>query len=294
MSEPRCPIHNPVNRTRALIAFEIIRAVLVLAIVGWWGWLLVASGDEQTRHMLFWEAVTLCALIGISTALSLWFYVRDLRRSRSLQSFFAAMAHELRTPLSSIRLQAESLKAKTKSPSPYIGRLIEDTSRLEAQVERGLELARAESGRATALSPLSLADSWRQALSLFADTDRTRLRITREPDASVMADAQALQTIFRNLIENTLLHSGKKNPSITLETASGNGLVILTFRDNGGGTSDKQPQLGTLFAKGTKSKGTGLGLYLIRSLMRLQGGNARFDGRKGFTATLVFKEARDA
>lgn len=294
MSEPRCPIHNPVNRTRALIAFEIIRAVLVLAIMGWWGWLLVASGDEQTRHMLFWEAITLCTLVGISTALSLWFYLRDLRRSRSLQSFFAAMAHELRTPLSSIRLQAESLKRKTKSPSPYISRLIEDTSRLEAQVERGLELARAESGTSVSLSKVALEDSWRQAASLFAETDRARLKINKEPSGFVMADAQALQTIFRNLIENTLLHSGRKTPSVSVETASGNGLTILTFRDNGAGAADRQKQLGTLFAKGAKSKGTGLGLYLIRSLMRLQGGSARFDGRDGFTATLVFKGVPDA
>lgn len=292
MPDKKCPIHNPLNRTRALIAFEILRATVILAIMGWWGWLLVHQADEKTRNMVFWEAVCVFALVGISTGFSLWFYVRDLRRSRGLQSFFAAMAHELRTPLASIRLQAEGLAAKMKSASPYITRLISDTSRLEAQVERGLELARAESGKALTLSAISLDEAWERALSLFTKDERKRLTIMRSPLKSVWADAHAVQVIFRNLIENALIHSEKDTVTVTVHTATDGERVTLLFKDNGKGA--KSDRLGKLFHKGPRSKGTGIGLYLIRALMRQQGGSAAFSGTKGFTASLQFKGADHA
>lgn len=291
MPEPRCPIHNPVNRVRLLIAFEVLRAVMILAIMGWWCWLLIQGAGPEKRSMLVWESVSLFVLVMVSTGFSLWFYVRDLKRSRALQSFFAAMAHELRTPLASIRLQAESLAAKVKA-SPYINRLIADTSRLEAQVERGLELARAETDKALSLFPLSLEEAWQRALALFTKAEQKQLKITLAPLASVMADPMALQVIFRNLIENALTHSGKKTPAIFLHTVEKEGMVTLIYKDNGRGA--KGQKLGQLFQKGRASKGTGIGLYLIRSLMKRQGGSAAFSGHSGFTATLRFKGAPDA
>src|SRR5690606_29195371 len=74
---------------------------------------------------------------------------RDRKRTRSIQAFFASLTHELKTPLTSIRLQAESIADPTNDDAfkrQLVERLLADTSRLEAQVERSLELARLEGG----------------------------------------------------------------------------------------------------------------------------------------------------
>ena len=305
MTEPKCPIRSPALRVRALIVFEVIRATMVLAIMGWWGWLLVEQAERiaeltnspvahETRTMIAWEAVSVFGLVVISTLLSLGFYMRDLRRSRALQAFFAAMAHELRTPLASIRLQAESIASKLKSKSPYVCRLIADTSRLEAQVERGLELARAESGKPLAVSPISLDESWKRALALFPAENLKQLKITKTPLANALGDAHVVQVIFRNLIENALGHSGKKSVAIFVHTVVKDGQTVFIFRDNGKGFQGDSRRLGKLFFKAQNSKGTGIGLYLVRSLMRAQGGSAKFDGIKGFSATLSFRSADHA
>src|SRR5215470_1667855 len=144
---------------RWLVVVAALWLLLLFALMLWWGWVVhqqavkieelqqvvaqdTSAGHAQwrvTQRMLVWEGGTLLVLLtGLSVAL-VWLYLRDQRRTRASQAFFASVTHELRTPLSSIRLQAESLADAGGSASPLIHRLLEDTSRLEGQVERTLE-----------------------------------------------------------------------------------------------------------------------------------------------------------
>jgi signal transduction histidine kinase len=318
---PFCPIKNPVFRTRALILFEAVRLVLILAIIAWWGWLLV----DKTRYiisleselmlrdssylperensvvlrMVYAEAATLIFLVLVSSLISFWLCVRDIRRNRALQLFFAASAHELRTSLASIRLQAEGV-ALTQGDSPYLQRLCTDTMRLEAQMERGLELARHESGKPLAIRPISLNDSLERSVMLFPASLWEHLVISRQldEDYQVLADNYALQIIFRNIIENAVTHGKASVLSITAIRSPEKPLLTLIFQDNGNqGTAENglsNKMLGTMFRKGKSSSGTGLGLYLIRSLMKQQGGKAEFSFtlHGGFRVALTLTTTR--
>lgn len=281
----KCPITSHKYRVQILVGFELFRAVLILAIIGWWAWLLITA--EKDRAMVFGEASAMFLLVSASTLLSLWFYVRDVRRTRELKSFFASMAHELRTPLTSIRLAAEALASEKKSQ--LTNRLIADTSRLEAQIERGLELARIDSGKTLQLTTVDLAKSWNQTLALFTLSERRRLKITKGHFTKLVAEEQCLQVILRNLIENALAHAGKKTVSVFVHAEPRGQEVVMTFRDNGIGFKGDRKKLGKIFYKGESSKGTGLGLHLIQSLMKAQGGSAVFRGDDGFTAILKFR-----
>ena len=288
--EKKCPINSHKNRVRILVALEVLRAVLMFAIILWWGWLLIDA--NKTPQMIYGEATSMLLLVSFSTCLSLWFYLRDVRRTRELKSFFAAMAHELRTPLTSIRLGVEALAQKTKSP--LAARLIADASRIEAQIERGLELARVESRKILSLTPIDLSKSWKNALSLFSLAERRRLKITQGKFAVVIGEEQCIQVILRNLIENALAHGGKKRISIFIHAEAKDDTVALTFRDNGTGLKGDHKKLGQLFYKGEKSKGTGLGLHLIQSLMRAQNGSVYYKGDDGFAAILKFRRPEHA
>ena len=84
-----------------------------------------------------------------------WFYWRDMRRARGTQAFFAALTHELRTPLTSVRLQSEAI-AEGEPSAELAERLLEDTHRLESQIDKTLELARIEGGGALAEQAIRL------------------------------------------------------------------------------------------------------------------------------------------
>lgn len=302
---------------RWLVAGASIWVLVLLALMGWWGWVVhqqsqkivelqriaglndtVAEARWQaTQRMLVWEGGTLLVLLtGLSIALA-WLYLRDQRRTNSLRAFFASVTHELRTPLTSIRLQAESL-ADAGNASPLVERLLEDTSRLEAQVEKTLELARLEGGGRLDLQPMPI-HAWLQRQIRSTTTDRA---VTIElwpadagPDALVLADRSALEIIFRNLIDNTARHS-RSTPARARITAREHAAgLVVSFADEGKGYPGDPAQLGTLFLRGENSRGAGVGLYLIRILMHRMGGRVEFSSRPGagFETHLHFQRAEE-
>lgn len=259
----------------------------------------------RTQRMLYWESVSFFALLLGCSALLIGLYWRDVRRVRSVHAFFASVTHELRTPLTSIRLQAESLaEALTEGRPPVassnlVERLLEDTQRLEGQVERALELARIEGGGPVYAQPLRIKPWVDRFLSTWGSDYRDKLECqTQVEDLLIEADPVALQVIFKNLLENSMKHSLSKKPRIQISTLKTQDQgILLSVKDNGNGYEGDLKQLGTLFQKGSSSHGTGVGLYLAKALMKKMGGRIRFQNqsgqageRDGFEATLWFPE----
>jgi signal transduction histidine kinase len=290
--------------------------LLLIALMAWWGWVVrkqsqrivdlervagldtsVADAQWQvTQRMLAWEGGTLLVLLaGLSIAL-VWLYVRDQRRTNALRAFFASVTHELRTPLTSIRLQAESL-ADGGNTSPLVERLLEDTSRLEGQVEKTLELARIEGGGELDLQPLPIHAWLQRQLQSKAAARAVQIELSASnPDgALVLADRSALEIIFRNLIENTARHSDSTPARAHIASRENGTEVVVSFTDAGRGFAGEARRLGSLFFRGQRSQGAGVGLYLIRMLMQRMGGYAEFDSRPGagFETRLHFRRAEE-
>jgi signal transduction histidine kinase len=305
------------RRLRWLAVVAILWVLLLIALMAWWGWVvreqsqriveleriagldtLAANAEwETTQRMLAWEGGTLLVLLaGLSVAL-VWLYLRDQRRTNALRAFFASVTHELRTPLTSIRLQAESLSDAGVS-SPLVERLLEDTSRLEGQVAKTLELARLEGGGALDLQPLPIRAWLQRQVESTAATRAVEIELwpqAQDAGALVLADRSALEIIFRNLIENTARHS-ESTPARAHIGAHQNGPeLVVSFSDAGQGFGGDAERLGSLFFRGQRSQGAGVGLYLIRLLMQRMGGRAEFMSRPGagFETRLHFRRAEE-
>lgn len=302
---------------RWLAIAAVLWLLLLFVLIGWWGWVVHAQAQKiaelqtlaglsssetharwlRTQRMLMWEGGAYFVLLaGVSGAL-VWLYWRDRRRTNALQAFLASVTHELKTPLTSIRLQAESL-AETSQSSALIERLLEDTSRLEAQVEKTLELARLEGGGALVLQPLPIV-TWLQRFHRSASVNG-HVAIDIEPapadDAPlVLADPSALQIIFRNLVENTARHSQTPGAQAHVRVERLTDEVCVSFADDGAGFSEDARKLGALFFRGSRSQGAGVGLYLIQTLMHLMGGRAEFNASpaRGFETRLHFRRAEE-
>ncbi len=106
---------------------------------------MAAAQWSRTRLMLVGESSSFFALLLAVSLLLAWLYWREHRRARGMQAFFASVTHELRTPLTSIRLQAEAI-AEGEQRAELARRLLEDSHRLESQIDKTLELARIEGG----------------------------------------------------------------------------------------------------------------------------------------------------
>lgn len=300
------------KRRLQIMAVSLAFWQVVVCILGlWWGSLLLKQARmisdlqpsysfEKIHRMLFWESSVFFLLLFGTTAFLAFIMFRDYKRSRQIEAFFASFTHELKTPLTSIRLQAESI-ADDASPSvkKNISRLLEDTQRLQSQVEKTLELSRIEGGGIVYNQPLRIKPLIERFIknseSDFSDRLKFDLKVD---DVIVDADENALQIIFRNLLENAFRHSKKEKLHVSISSAKIPGKIKdqieVSFSDDGVGFSGAVTELGKIFKKGRESQGTGVGLYLIRTLMMRMGGYATFTKvlPQGFKAALFFNESK--
>ena len=303
------------RQSRAVAALAAIWLVLILLLGGWWATIVIrqarrvadlsiaVGGSEtqalaelqQTQRMLVWESSTFLLLLLTLSAALFWFYWRDMRRARGTQAFFAALTHELRTPLTSVRLQTEAIAEGEPTPA-LVERLLADTHRLESQIDKTLELARLEGGGSLAEQAIRL-DPWLpRVLGTIAgaEGDDARLDCTVEPGLPPIAgDTAAVQMILRNLIENSVRHGDVANVAIEVQARRAGDGVELRYADNGRGHEGDPDALGRLFERGEQSRGTGMGLYLVRVLMDRMGGAVSFGKapQGGFEARLTFKSS---
>jgi signal transduction histidine kinase len=301
------------RRTSWVAAAGLVWITLQLALVIWWATVIerqaqriasleaqngagheqIAAQSSRTQLMLVGESSTFLALLLIVSLLLAWLYWREHRRARSMQAFFASVTHELRTPLTSIRLQAEAI-AEGERRAELARRLLEDSSRLESQIDKTLELARIEGGGPLSEQSIPLHTWITRSLDGIAAAHGDRLDLRAHVDGSippVLADAGALQMILRNLVENSVRHSGATPVSVRLTAAQRDDYVVLEYQDNGAGVSGATPRLGKLFSRGASSSGAGVGLYLVRRLMQRMGGRAKFNTApgEGYRCELLFR-----
>jgi signal transduction histidine kinase len=301
----------PARRNVLMIVTAALWMGLQLALVGWWTTVIsrqarriaalealrgaegpAAMQWSRTRLMLAGESTTFLALLLAVSLLLAWLYWREQQRTRSIQAFFAGVTHELRTPLTSIRLQAEAI-AEGEQGAQLTRRLLEDSYRLESQIDKTLELARIEGGGPLSEQAIPLQSWLAHALPDLAAAYGSRLDLRAHVDGGVspiQADAGALQMILRNLIENSVRHSRTDPVKVRLTAAQRGDRVILEYHDNGRGVPPGTGRLGRLFGRGQGSTGAGVGLYLVRRLMQRMGGTVQFTSAagEGFRAELTF------
>ena len=308
----------PARRARLITALAALWIVLVLSLGAWWVTLVIrqarqigelqsltGSADSavaaqwaSTRRMVVGESSLFLLLLLAVTAVLAWLYWRESRRARGMQAFFAAVTHELRTPLTSIRLQAEAI-AEGDQRVELARRLLEDSSRLESQIDKTLELARIEGGGPLAEQSVPLHGWLNRTLASIAAAHGGRLELRVGLDEllpPILADAAAVQMILRNLVENSVRHAQLERVQVSVGARARGEQVVIEYRDDGAGCAVQGPQLGRLFGRGAGSGGSGVGLYLVRALMQRMGGRAEFHSSpgNGFRAELYFAASHES
>jgi signal transduction histidine kinase len=222
----------------------------------------------------------------IGGVVSIWWLLRrELRREYEQNQLLAAMSHDFRSPLTAIRLLAQSFemdRVKESERARVAKTLVANVQRLEELVENVLVAARLHAGR---LAPhLETVDF---ATQVEATLDQRHSILTHrgaevtkslQADVHVVVDKNLLQSILGNLLDNALKFADGK-PRVTLTLAAHDGKAVLRVRDLGVGFPPEDGRyLFDRFHRGTaeqdKSRpGLGLGLFLVREFTRLHGGD---------------------
>jgi len=244
----------------------------------------VEQSDQLQRHtqMLLWEGGILIASL-VGGGLALFYYARrEQKRHAQVEEFFAAFTHDAKTALASLRLQAESLREDLgANPNPLLDRLLQDTLRLQLQLENSLFLVNLPTGRLL---------NHPVRIGRIVDAMRyhwPNVAIIQKGDGVVSGDSRALESVLTNLIHNAVTHGDASEIRITAKPV-GDDRLILRIIDNGRGFKGDFKQLGRLFVRHARGSGSGVGLYISRQLARRMNATLNFvpgDGG-GFAAEL--------
>jgi signal transduction histidine kinase len=270
---------------RKSIAFFIALGVglICVSILLYVGWVLL-----NWRHgILLVLGILLLAAIIAGVVLNTIFLVREIFRNAQHDAFINAVTHELKTPIASIRLYLETLQTRAVDEDKrheFYRIMVEDSERLLETIEQVLRTGRVgASGRALNRARIDLGGVIEQCL------ERTRALHHVAPEsleyrpgaaATVLGDPDEVQAAVSNLIENAVKYSGN-DVKVRVETARvDGGFVALRVTDNGPGIPKNE--LKRIFKRfyrvpgllATRVKGTGLGLYIVRSVAKRHGGRA--------------------
>jgi len=293
------------GRKRRAIFFTILGICLVAAAVTLnVSWLLI--NWRESVLIVFGSIFFLVIIAGV--VVNTIFLVREIRRNEQHDSFINAVTHELKTPVASIRLHLQTLQMRDLDEAKrrdFYRIMLEDSDRLLHTIEQVL-LAGATGSilRRTAKTRLDLAQIARECVELA----RTRFHlgedaleyVERTSAAVVLGDADELKAAVWNLIDNAVKYS-QGNPRVRVELAAAeNQRVAVRVTDQGVGISPAElKRIFTRFYRipasvAVRTKGSGLGLFIVRSVARKHGGRAFAESAgqgHGSTFTLLLPSA---
>jgi two-component system sensor histidine kinase SenX3 len=231
------------------------------------------------------------------------FLVREIRRNEQHDSFINAVTHELKTPITSIRLYLETLQKRNVDEAQrqqFYGVMLDDTDRLVRTVEQVLQAGHLSQKRELQkFRPIEVEPVLRECMDLVTKRhhlDADALHWSIPPVGSehytVMGELEELRTAFLNILDNAVKYSRDKvDVAVDLVAPSIDRLEIR-IRDKGVGI--RRGELKRVFKRFYRAanpgvKGSGLGLFIVRAIAKRHGGKvtAYSEGAgKGTTVTL--------
>jgi signal transduction histidine kinase len=226
--------------------------------------------------------------------------VDELRRLSALRADFVSLvSHELRSPMASLIGSAETLRSRwrglaAEQRESFLGLISHETRRLAALVEDVLDTSRIEAGTFTySFAEVDVA-ALARAAAAAAESGQDEVTVRAEVAGSVptvRGDGERLRQVLSNLIDNAVKHS-PAGSEVRVRTQAENGRVEVSVTDHGPGIPSEQQRL--IFEKfgraklGDKTKpGTGLGLYIARSIAEAHGGAIGVASAPGGGATFT-------
>ncbi|OLC22330.1 MAG: two-component sensor histidine kinase [Chloroflexi bacterium 13_1_40CM_55_7] len=296
------------SRRKAIAFFVVLGVCLVTLAVGLnVGWIIL----NWREGVLLFLGVILFTVLIAGLIVNTSFLVHEIRRNEQHDSFINAVTHELKTPIASIRLYLQTLQRRDVDEAQrreFYRLMVDDTDRLLGTVEQVLKAGQATHKKRNHRAPLNFGDLVQECVDVARTSHHLQpeaLRYEQEVNngagTSVVGDGEELRTAVSNVIDNAIKYSGPAvDIAVRLETPDDKH-VTLSVQDNGVGISAQE--LKRIFKRFYRVpnrtlshvKGTGLGLFIVRTIARKHGGRvfAKSEG-EGRGTTVVLELPRSA
>ena len=297
--------HSPNRSISGPIVAGSVAAALTVAVLIGWIWLIWKNANltkEWSGNL--WLLVTgIVSFATIITVLILFsvFLAREILEVRRQTTFIDSVTHELKSPLASIRLCLETLsrpELAEKQRSQLRDMMLGDVERLHALIDDILQASRLEYGEhGHAVSDVDVIALARRAVAAAAKRHRMLpedVVIDAPQELVVATDQVALELVINNLVDHAIKYSDPPAQVTVALTPGENGGLHLVVADHGVGIPKRL--LKRVFQRFYRvdseavrgRRGTGLGLYVVASLVHTLGGKLRAESEgDGMGTTMI-------
>ena len=271
------------SKTKAFfIALGACTIVVAIALNVSWIVLSWRSG------LLLVLGVILFGVVLAAIVLNTIFLVREIRRNEQHDAFINAVTHELKTPIASMKLYLQTLQSREIDDSKrqeFYQIMLDDSERLMGTIEQVLRAARTSSTKPLLRSPVDLRALLAESLAVarvrhHLPDDAIEFGDLAQGSTVILGDTDELKAAISNLVDNAVKYAGRA-VRINVELVdTGTDYVAIRVSDNGPGIP--QPELKRIFKRfyripnslALRVKGTGLGLFIVRTVAERHGGRA--------------------
>ncbi|MGI9472799.1 MAG: sensor histidine kinase [Rubripirellula sp.] len=283
---------------KAPITLGVVMIVLVVILAAVWisGNVLIAKGNLGSAAV-FWAilatgTVLLAGVLaGVIAYLTLTVKAFNLNRRQS--NFIDAVTHELKSPIASLKLYLQTMTRRTvdeQQQQDFHQIMLEDVERLDLLINHLLDAARIDRGGDTVSDEPIRLD---QLLEQCGTATCVRYRLPKEtvdiesPEVTIRSQLIQLEILFRNLVDNAVKYAGSPPAVEICVRLQPDEKVTVSIIDNGPGIPPhlRRKIFGRFIRLGNElersTPGTGLGLYLVRTVVKGVGGSIRVQDREG-------------
>ena len=279
-------------------------------------WTIIVTGSNAQaemqqfaarRHMLLAGLTLVAILVSAVTYLIARTFAREMAVAQLQSDFVAAVSHEFRTPLTSLRQLSEAFSGDRPLDEgrrrKYYEALERATHRLDALVSGLLDFGRMEAGakvyRMETVNIFNLASSVADEFQREVESRGYRVELYRDGEIPPVAgDSEALSRAIRNLLDNAVKYS-LDNKTVWVDVARHGGHVAIQVRDRGLGISPaEQKEILKKFVRGSAAgkagvKGTGIGLTMVQHIVSAHRGKLLLESapETGTTFTILIPAA---
>lgn len=275
--------------TLGVVMFVVLAVLLV-------GWVLLTVPNIVNGSGLYVALLSIGAslltLAIVGTALYLTLAIKAINLSRRQSNFIDSVTHELKSPIASLKLYLQTLNRRHLTAAEqevFFKDMLEDVERLDLLISHLLDAARLERDRkSTPPEDLRLDELLRRCAAEVCVRQQQPAEIVQldvEP-AIVRAASVDLELVFRNLIDNAVKYADDEQPRVEVVLrAAGPDRLQICVSDNGRGIPPtlRNQLFGRFVRLGSELErdkpGTGLGLYIVRTMVSRLGGKIRIRDR---------------
>ncbi len=236
------------------------------------------------HRMELWVILSvLFVLILIASFISVVYTILHQKKVSEIKAdFINNMTHEFKTPIATSTLAAEMIQKKEVLESPerikrYASIIVDESSRLQSQVEQVLQVAILESGerqfKVRRINANRIMESALRTFELRIKDSHIKVEVNLDAKyPNFMGDRVHILNVFYNLIDNAIKYS-PDNPKITISSYNQNGNIVVSVKDNGIGIKKEHQKniFKNLFRVPMgdihEVRGFGLGLYYVKTIV---------------------------